>query len=320
MPIDYCLILAAGFGTRMGEIGKHLPKVMWPVFEKTLLELQVAYARSLGIKNIYINLHYMGETIEKFCRKKSTFEGVQLLWEKPEILDIGGAIHQLARLPEVKYKGRLLVLNADQFFYIPPDRFMKYVQASEKAKCTLFNYWVNTDLGYNAILVDDKRIMQSIVKNKDLPLSSKVETYTGISIINLNQLRPVEGVSSFFESVCLFKNDAIPTIILEDIDYWDFGTLKRYWETSFKILETYRENSNHPFIRFLVGHHALKTWKIDLKKASYHAISPGVINLGTEKLGTEMSHSIILNNVQKSVTKNSFKTVWWSDICEELKS
>ena len=101
MPIDYCLILAAGFGTRMGEIGKHLPKVMWPVFEKTLLELQVSYARSLGIKNIYINLHYMGETIEKFCKEKSSFEGVQLLWEKPEILDIGGAIHQLARLPEV---------------------------------------------------------------------------------------------------------------------------------------------------------------------------------------------------------------------------
>jgi len=41
MQIDYCLILAAGFGTRMGKIGKKLPKVHGPDFEKSLLELQV---------------------------------------------------------------------------------------------------------------------------------------------------------------------------------------------------------------------------------------------------------------------------------------
>ena len=111
MRIDHCLILAAGFGTRMGAIGQKLPKVLWPVFEKSLLELQVAYARSLGIEKIYINLHYMGEQIEEYCKTKSAFEGVKFLWEKPEILDIGGAIHNLAAQPEVKYKGRLLVLN-----------------------------------------------------------------------------------------------------------------------------------------------------------------------------------------------------------------
>ena len=55
MKIDYCLILAAGFGSRMGEIGKILPKVLWHIFEKSLLELEIEYARSLGIKKIFIN-------------------------------------------------------------------------------------------------------------------------------------------------------------------------------------------------------------------------------------------------------------------------
>ena len=80
MQIDYCLILAAGFGTRMGAIGQKLPKVLWPVFERSLLELQVGYARSLGIQKIYINLHYMGEEIDIFCKDKLTFEGVEFLW------------------------------------------------------------------------------------------------------------------------------------------------------------------------------------------------------------------------------------------------
>ena len=51
------LILAAGKGTRMGEIGKVLPKVLWPIYERSLLELQVQYAKSLGIKDIYIKNH-----------------------------------------------------------------------------------------------------------------------------------------------------------------------------------------------------------------------------------------------------------------------
>ena len=75
MQIDYCLILAAGFGTRMGEIGKSLPKVLWPIFERSLLELQVEYAKSLGIQKIFINLHHQKDIILDYVQNKSVFEG-----------------------------------------------------------------------------------------------------------------------------------------------------------------------------------------------------------------------------------------------------
>src|SRR5690606_36142936 len=143
--------MAAGFGTRMGSIGKQLPKVLWPVFERSILELQVAYARSLGIDNIYINLHHMGEQIEEFCKTKAGFEGVKFLWEKPEILDIGGAIHNLASQPDVKYKGKLLVLNADQFFFLKKEDLLRILTPYAKAPAVLFSYWVNSSLGYNAL-------------------------------------------------------------------------------------------------------------------------------------------------------------------------
>ena len=317
MQIDHCLILAAGFGTRMGQIGQKLPKVLWPVFEKSLLELQVAYARSLGAKKIYINLHYMGEQIEAHCKGKSAFEDVIFLWEKPEILDIGGAIHNLASLPEVKYKGKLLVLNADQFFYVRKEEMEKFLKPFAKAPGVLFSYWVNTSLGYNALEINEERQVKGIVKNKDLPPDAKVETYTGISYIDLAQLTPTSGVSAFFDSVCPFKEKMIPAILLEKIDYWDFGTLKRYWETSFRILETYSKNSNHPFLRFLVTERAMKTWKIDLLKYSYHAKAPKVINLAPDLLAAEVGPSIVLNEAPvKPVAGNH---VWWSDLQEEVK-
>lgn len=317
MQIDHCLILAAGFGTRMGSIGKKLPKVLWPVFEKSLLELQVAYARSIGIGNIYINLHYMGEEIEKCCKAKSAFEGVTFLWEKPEILDIGGAVHNLASLPEVKYKGKLLVLNADQFFYLKKDDLFRILTPYEKSPAVLFSYWVNSSLGYNALEIDSNRIVKGITKNKDLQPNTAVETYTGISLIDLAQLDKAPGVSKFFDSVCPYEKKNIPAILLENIDYWDFGTVKRFWETSFQILQTYRMNSNHPFLRFLVQEKALKTWKIDLQNTSYHAKVPKVINLNQDEEIKDLNPSIILAGT--SAKKVSAPTVWWNDLSEEVK-
>lgn len=317
MQINHCLILAAGFGTRMGSIGQVLPKVLWPVFEKSLLELQVAYAKSLGIDNIFINLHFMGQQIEAYCKDNEAFKGVQFIWEQPEILDIGGAIHNIASLPSVNHKGRLLVLNADQFFYLKKDDLLRYLQPYKDYPAVLFSYWVNSSLGYNALKIDLHRMVREIVKNKEIQPDKKIETFTGISLIDLAKLKPVEGPSSFFESVCPFQNMEVPAILLEKVDYWDFGTVRRYWETSFKILSTYKDHSTHPFLRFLVNEKALKTWKIDLKKDSYHASSPHVINLGVQKIENELSPAIILK--ESNVQKRECPMIWYKEISEEVK-
>ena len=317
MQINHCLILAAGFGTRMGAIGQKLPKVLWPVFEKSLLELQVAYAKSLGIPNIYINLHHMGKEIEAFCKDKSAFEGVKFLWETPEILDIGGAVHNLASQPEVKYKGKLLILNADQFFYLTKDDLSKFLAPHAKAPVVLFSYWVNSSLGYNALEIDQNRFIKGIIKNKDLKPESKVETYTGISMVDLSKLEKIPGKSNFFDSVCTFTKKDIPAILLERVDYWDFGTVKRYWETSFRILETYRKNSTHPFLRFLVNEKALKTWKINLQKSAYYSKHEDVINLLADEMSQDVAPAIILKG--NSAVKNKVPTIWWQETSDEVK-
>lgn len=317
MQIDHCLILAAGFGTRMGAIGQKLPKVLWPVFEKSLLELQVNYAKSLGVKNIYINLHYMGEEIENFCKSKSAFEDVKFLWEKPEILDIGGAVHNLAQQKDVNYKGRLLILNADQFFYLKKEDLFRQLEPFKKYSGVLFTYWVNSSLGYNALNVGANRLVTGITKNKDLAPATKIETYTGISFIDLSKLKKIPGKSAFFDSVCPFNETEIPAVLLENVDYWDFGTVQRFWETTHKILSVYRVQSTHPFLRFLVTERALKTWKINLQTLSYHAKAPGVINLTSEELTTDMGNHIIMGEVLPKISGQN--KVWWKDLSEDVK-
>lgn len=318
MQIDHCLILAAGFGTRMGTIGKKLPKVLWPVFEKSLLELQVRYARSLGAQKITINLHHMADEIEAFCMKNSAFEGVRFLRESPEILDIGGAIHNLAAQKDVNYSGKLLVLNADQFFYLRPEDFHRLTAAFESHPAVIFSYWVNSSLGYNALSCDGNRRLTGIVKNQDLPQNSSIETYTGNALVDLGKLKPVKGVSKFFESVCNFADREVATILLENVDYWDFGTLPRYWETMNRILSVYRNQSTHPFLRFLVNERALKTWKIDLQNLSYHSRSPGVINLSLGDAPPVTGPAMVIGETWPQTV--SPQSVYWNELSEKVTS
>jgi mannose-1-phosphate guanylyltransferase len=317
MQIDYCLILAAGFGTRMGVIGQKLPKILWPVFEKSLLELQVAYAKSLGIQKIYINLHYMGREIFDYCNKLTAFKDVIFLWEEPVILDIGGAIHNLASQKEINYRGKVLILNGDQFFYLRKNELDKILTPLKHHHVLLFTYWVNASLGYNALEISEDRYVKGIKKNKDLIPDQKVETYTGISIIDLNRLDRVEGVSNFFDSVCPFHKKNIPAVLLENVEYWDFGTVKRYWETMFHIIRKYKSQASHPFLRFLVQEKALKTWKIDLNKLSYHSNIDGVINLNQDAYSDCLGPAIILSGIPEE--KNEAFSLYWNGFSEIVR-
>ena len=60
------VILAGGFGTRLSEYTKTIPKPMINVGGKPiLLQIMKLYAKH-GFKNFYIALGYKGEMIKKF--------------------------------------------------------------------------------------------------------------------------------------------------------------------------------------------------------------------------------------------------------------
>jgi hypothetical protein len=259
----------------------------------------------------------MGEAIELHCNNNPRFEGVKFLWERPEILDIGGAIHNLASQDEVNYQGRLLVLNADQFFYLQPDVLQSLLSPLKDEASVLFTYKVNSSDGYNGLEIDPEGKIRAIIKNQDIPRNSAIPTYTGISLIDLSKLKKVPGISKFFDSVCLLASGTCHSVLLEGIDYWDFGTVKRYWESMFRILETYRTHSMHPFLRFLVNERAMKSWKINLQTMSYFAKSPRVINLSAEEVVQDLGPSIILSRGR--LESRTLPTVWWNEIMEEVK-
>lgn len=249
MKVDHCLILAAGYGTRMGKIGEILPKVMWPIFEKSMLELQVFFAKQFGINNIAINVHHQSKLILELASKINSFEGVNFLVED-EILDIGGAIHNFAKT--VGYRGNLLVINADQFLMFNKD-FIKEIY-DEGQVATLMTYQVESASNYNELIVENNRLIE-VIKKENISHDNGYITYSGNSLVNLSKLERIEGKTPFFESVANYKNKKI-LCVNAPFEYIDFGTKKRYWDSIHKTLK-----NNHPnFLTFLKESHSINTF------------------------------------------------------------
>ena len=57
------MILAAGFGTRLQPLTHSLPKPMFPVLNRPLLEHTLNLLSSQGIQDIIVNVHHLPEKI-----------------------------------------------------------------------------------------------------------------------------------------------------------------------------------------------------------------------------------------------------------------
>ncbi len=88
------IILAAGRGSRMGQLTDHTPKALLKVKNKFLIEYSIESLKTAGIHEIVINISYKREQIKTTLGDGSRF-GVCLQYsEEPTALETGGGIFQ----------------------------------------------------------------------------------------------------------------------------------------------------------------------------------------------------------------------------------
>lgn len=89
------LILAAGKGTRLGELTAAFPKPMLPVEGRPLLSHHVEWLRRHGVTQIAINLHHAADVIRDYFGDGSRL-GVEIVYSyEPELLGTAGAARKL---------------------------------------------------------------------------------------------------------------------------------------------------------------------------------------------------------------------------------
>jgi len=103
------VVMAGGFGRRMGSLTSKTPKPMLEIAGKPIMEHLIVRAKNSGFVNFAIAIHYLGDVIENYFGDGSRF-GVNIRYlREAEPLGTAGAIRLISPIPEAPF----LVSNAD---------------------------------------------------------------------------------------------------------------------------------------------------------------------------------------------------------------
>jgi NDP-sugar pyrophosphorylase family protein len=107
------LILAAGFGTRLGELTKNTPKPLLRIGQWRMIEFPLWQLKKAGFQQVRVNLHYHGEQIAQFLGDGSRY-GLKIEYARETtLLETGGPIFSAMQ----DHPGHdVLVINSDVVF------------------------------------------------------------------------------------------------------------------------------------------------------------------------------------------------------------
>lgn len=172
-----CMILAAGFGTRMGPLTQTRPKPLIPVAGRPLIDHALGQARGAGVGRIVVNGHHHADQMRAHLRGMAD---VAFSEEQPVILDSAGGIRHA-----------LPLLAADTIFTLNADA----VWSGPNALATLAAAWDPERMDVLALMVPQSRAVGrqgggDFARDADgrLGWDKAGEVYTGAQILKAGLL------------------------------------------------------------------------------------------------------------------------------------
>ena len=202
------MILAAGYGKRLGNLTKNIPKPLIEVKGKALIDFHIDKLIAIGCKKIVINVHYLAEKIINHVSAKY-IDAVDIVFSHEEnILGTGGGI-----------KNAVKHFNQDDFLVINSDIYsnLDYSYFNNFSSPTVFS-----------VLSDKEQEGDFSIKSGKVKVSDdKDYTWTGFSIINAKLFNNIEEKSFHYWHDCLLKiakSGNLKADIL-DINWYDVGSI-----------------------------------------------------------------------------------------------
>ena len=181
MKIKHGMVLAAGLGRRMHPITTQTPKPLLTIGGKTLLERAINLLTNHGVEEISVNIHHLGDQIEKYLSSFKTKANIKISIEKNLLLDTGGGIQKGTR-----------EFNDNPFFVINPDtlwseKYSQEIQFLEKEffdnrkPCVLL---VKKELSFDSSFKGDFNLNNKIVSKAE----KNLYIFTGLQVIQRKNL------------------------------------------------------------------------------------------------------------------------------------
>ncbi|EMY79360.1 MobA-like NTP transferase domain protein [Leptospira weilii serovar Ranarum str. ICFT] len=176
-------IPAAGFGTRMKELTKDVPKPLLPLNGIPLVYYSLFQAWKQNAEAAVVNTHYLGEKIRKELETFSLFPLI-VSEEKKEILGTAGGIR--TGLEKAGWMGETIGIINPDFLYFPESSFQMRNSLSEN-DCLLYLLPQPESAGYTGLGLIDKKVF----------FGKGNLFYVGISVLNSGVLAGIQPETYF---------------------------------------------------------------------------------------------------------------------------
>jgi len=234
------VILCAGYGTRLKPLTNTVPKPMVKVMGIPVVEYTIGLLVNSGIKDIYINRHYLSEAFDDLCIP----EGVNIEFSyEPQILGTSGGI--------LSFKDKLkdddfLVVNGDVIFNLDLDELIATHKKSKKiATMVLKNKEENL---VTSVFKDDFSNVVSIGGNNEGVYQELM--FSGIHVLSpeffniVKSTEPPSCVIKDFYLPYLQSGGKVGAYVMEESKgcFWkEIGNLKQYLECNLWMINSVSE-------------------------------------------------------------------------------
>ncbi len=234
------MILAAGLGTRLQPYTHTIPKALFPVGGKPLLDIAINNLITAGCEALVINTHHLHERVQEFILQRSDAIEVHTRHE-PVILGTGGGIKNVEDFWDDR---PFMVINADVFSTIDFKRVYAF-HGTHEHPITLALY---DEPAINTVSLDGDGFVTGFGDDHDAPSSTAAAkaagaaqlTFTGIQVLDPEILDYIPA-GIFSSSIEAFKKmmaagKKVKAYVPRE-SYWnDIGTPERYQQTVVEVM------------------------------------------------------------------------------------
>ncbi len=232
--IKTAMIMAAGYGTRMGELSHRMPKPLLPIANRPVLNLILEKLKNTGIKKVIINIHFKKDLIKKHIAS-STFTNLQIYFsEEKELMGTGGGI---AHAEKYFNNETILVINSDILCDISLKDVFRFFIQNQSMACMVVVPSSNFR-EYNLVHFRNQQIIDFLPKGKPVQYTKNTGIFTGIQILSPDARKYLKkspsSILDTFYRPALANGEKILAFIHQGI-WIDIGTKEKYLEISQKF-------------------------------------------------------------------------------------
>jgi NDP-sugar pyrophosphorylase family protein len=187
------MILAAGLGTRLGSVGRAVPKVLMEIGNRPLLERHLLYLQELGMRRVVMNVHHHARRIQAWVKQYAGPLEIVCVVEQRLLGTAGGVRNALSDLEP----GPFIVLYGDVLIE-EPIQAMVQLHRDQGAVATLALHEADSAEGKGVVEIDDDGRVTTFAE-KEPGAAGRVLVNSGIYVLESDILAPLErGVVSDF--------------------------------------------------------------------------------------------------------------------------